>query len=200
MSVALPVLLVDDDLSLAQTISSAIQSAGLPVEHCSTGEVAIELIKAKRYSVIIVDLILPSGISGVYVVNAVRQLPGPERPTVLMITAGSPENLRGVDRQLVSAILFKPLNLPLFTQMVVTAYRHAVTRRGETGERAPRVVRTFCGNCESEIPPWVVDNSLVAKLVDPDETFVAWLDTPCSNCGTSPRAGGGRSAWMGTHS
>ena len=179
---------------------AALQAATLPVEHCSTGEVAIELLTAKRYSVLIVDLILPAGISGVYVVNAVRQLPSSDRPAVLMISDASPDKLRGVDRQLVSSLMFKPLDLALFTQMVVTAYRHTMTRRGETDETAPRVARTFCGNCGTEVVPWVADNSLVADLVDPDATFVAWLDTPCASCGTSPRAGGGRSAWSASHS
>lgn len=196
--VAYPVLLVEDDLSLAQTIVAAIQAATLPIEHCSTGEVAIELLKAKRYSVLIVDLILPAGISGVYVVNALRHLPAAERPSVMMITGAGPENLRGVDRQLVSAVMFKPLDVPFFAQMVVTAYRNAVLRRGEADETAPRIARTFCGSCGSEIPPWVADNSIVANLVDPDSTFAAWLDTPCTTCGSSPRAGGGRSAWTAT--
>jgi CheY-like chemotaxis protein len=198
--VHLPVLLVDDDLSLAQTMTSAIQAAGLPVEHCTTGEVAIELLKVKRYSVVIVDLILPSGISGVYVVNALRRRPAAERPAVLMITAGSAENLRGVDRQLVAAVLFKPLDIPLFREFVLAAHGHVAAHYVDGMEREDGAARTFCGNCQSEIPPWVADSRVVSNLVDPDETFSAWLDTPCRTCGNSPRASGGRSAWAAGHS
>lgn len=117
-------LLVDDDLSLSHAISSAIEAAGLPVEHCLTGEVAIDLVKQKKYAVVIVDLILPGGLSGIYVINALRNFPAEERPAVLMITGSSAENLRGIDRQVVQAVMFKPLDFVLFAQMVLTLYRH----------------------------------------------------------------------------
>ena len=125
---AAPVLLVDDDLSLALAICSAIESAGLPVEHCSTGEMAIDLMKMNRYSVVVVDLMLSGGMSGIYVIDAVRNFPPAERPSVLMITGASVENLRGVDRQVVQAIVFKPLDLQLFAQMVLAVYRHVGAR------------------------------------------------------------------------
>lgn len=194
-SVASPVLLVDDDLSLAQVISLAIEAAGLPVEHCSSGEMAIDLMKANSYSVVIVDLILPGGMSGIYVIDAVRNLPPAERPAVLMITGASAENLRGIDRQVVQAVIFKPLDLQLFAQMVLTLYRHVVSQKSETPQTAPRIIRTFCGTCGSEIPPWIFDRDLLPAIVNPDEAFKIWLDIPCTRCGVSPRARGGRSNW-----
>ena len=192
--VAPPVLLVDDDLSLAQAMTQAIEHHGIPVEHCTTGEVAIELTRTKQYAVLIVDLILEQGISGIYVVNAVRQMPAGERPRIIMITGKNLENLRGVDRTVVTAVMLKPLDLDLFADYVLATYRHALNLTSEAGlgVAMPAPVRTYCGNCGYEITPWVADRPLAAFSND---TFDLWMDTPCINCGTVPRLAGGRSEW-----
>ena len=187
MSFVPPVLLVDDDLSLAPALTLAIETVGLPVEHCTTAEVAIELVKARQYGCIVLDLILESGVSGLYVINAVRGLPARDRPAVVMITGATIENVRGIDRDIVKAILLKPLDLELFAQFVLATYRRSLDLRSAAGA-IPVLppVRTFCGGCGAEIPAWLGANESV---------FEEWLDTPCSKCGMAPRAGGGRSEW-----
>lgn len=181
-----PILLVDDDLSLAQTMSMAIENLGIPVEQCATGEVAIELIGKKRYAVVILDLILQSGVSGLYVVDAVRQMPQQQRPLILMVTGASLEMLRGVDPSLVTAVMLKPLDFDLFAQYVLATYRRALNLPGEAGAVAPPMlkVRTYCGECGLEIAPWV-----------PERPIEVWMDTPCINCGTVPSQSGGYSDW-----
>jgi DNA-binding response OmpR family regulator len=185
MSYVPPVLIVDDDLSLAQALTLAIETVGLPVEHCTTAETAIELIKAKRYACIVLDLILEPGLSGMYVVNAVRGVPVESRPAVVMVTGATLDNLRGIDRDIVKSILFKPVDLELFAQYVLATYRRALDLRSAAGATPMTPpVRTFCGGCGSEIPAWL---GALGSL------FEEWLDTPCSNCGMPPRVGGGRS-------
>ena len=46
----------------AMTIS--IESVGIPVERCATGAGAIDLIRQKRYAVIVIDLMLLTGLGG----------------------------------------------------------------------------------------------------------------------------------------
>ena len=182
-----PVLVVDDDLSLAQALTLAIESVGLPVEHCTSAEVAIELIKARQYGCVVLDLVLEPGQSGMYVVNAVRGLPANTSPPVIMMTGAMVDHLRSVDREIVKAILLKPLDLELFAQYVLATYRRALDLRSAAGVvPEPPPVRTFCGSCGSEIPAWIAGQ---------DNIFDRWLDTPCTNCGTTPRVAGGRSEW-----
>lgn len=189
MSYAPPVLLVDDDLSLAPALTHAIETVGLPVEHCTTAEVAIELVKMRQYGCIVLDLILEPGLSGLYVVNAVRGLPAHDRPPVVMMTGATIENVRGIDRDIVKAILLKPLDLELFAQYVLATYRRSLDLRSAAGVAPlPPPVRTFCGGCGSEIPAW---------LGQDENVFDNWLDTSCPKCGTTPRVGGGRSDWSG---
>ncbi len=128
-----PILLVEDDLSLAQTVTILLENAGVPVEHCATGEVAIELVRSKRYPAVVVDIILQSGISGLYVVSAIREMPSEERPLVLIITGASVDTLRGVDRSVVTAVMLKPFDFNLFTQYVLATYRKALNLPHETG-------------------------------------------------------------------
>ncbi len=196
-----PILLVDDDLSLAQTLTGAMESRALPVDHCASGEVAIELIAAKRYPLVIIDVILEQGVSGVYVVDAIRKIPGAQRPDVLMLSDAK-GTMRGIDHTVVTAVMLKPINFELFTDYVEATYRRAVgpvtppptvvPAHEHKGSR--RSARTFCGACGNEIMPWLSQIPAVAlSVLDTDDTFDAWLDMPCQTCGKAPRVVGGRS-------
>ena len=189
-----PILLVDDDIALAQAMALAIENVGIPVERCTTGETAIEWIRQKRYAVVVLDLILEEGVSGLYVVDAIRELSPEQRPMILMTTGANLENLRGVDRTMVAAVMLKPVDFELFAEYVLATYRRAVHTTSELGV-TPALspsVRTYCGECGAEITPWIFDPPHPAEGSD---MFQLWLDTPCSRCGTSPRLGGGRSQW-----
>ncbi len=191
-----PILLVEDDLSLAQTVTILLENLGVPVEHCATGEVAIELVRSKRYPVVVVDIILQSGISGLYVVSAIREMPSKERPLVLIITGASLETLRGVDPSVVTSVMLKPFDFNLFTQYVLATYRKALNLPHETAlivPSEPKRVRTFCGSCGAEITPWIAERPLLTRVAD--DTLQIWMETPCRNCGSPPLVAGGRTEW-----
>jgi len=126
-----PILLVEDDLSLAQTMASELESVGVPVEHCPTGELAIELLQQRRYPVIVLELALSlsGGVSGGYVVKAAKKIPRAERPAIVLIASGS-ATLRGVDRSVVTSMLFKPLDFALFTEYILATYRRVLSACG----------------------------------------------------------------------
>ncbi len=189
-----PILLIDDDLSLAQALMLVLENLGLEVEHCATGEVAIDLLRQKRYAVAVVDVILTAGISGIYVVNAIREMPVEKRPVVLMLTGANIESLRGVDRTLVTAVMLKPVDFELFGQYVLATYRKALGVPAEAAivQNKPRV-RSFCGRCGAEITPWIPQRPLLPQISD--DTFAIWAGTPCRSCGVTPREAGGRTEW-----
>jgi DNA-binding response OmpR family regulator len=196
MSVALPILLVEDDLSLGQALSMLLENHGLQVERCATGEVAIELVRSKRYAVVVIDIILQTGVSGLYVVNAIRELPSAKRPQVMMITGASLEVLRGVDRSVVSAVMLKPVDFDLFSEYVLAMYRKALNLPSEAGLMVTpqeERVRTFCGNCGSEVTPWIAERQMLPRVND--DTLQIWMGMPCPACGSVPVATGGRTEW-----
>jgi ActR/RegA family two-component response regulator len=192
--VAPPILLVDDDIALAQAMALTIENVGIPVEQCTSGETAIQWIREKRYAVVVLDLILGEGVSGLYVVDAIRDLKPEQRPLILMTTGANLETLRGVDRTIVTAVILKPVDFGLFADYVLATYRRAIHATSEVAA-APALtpaITTYCGDCGAEITPWIFDPPHPASRSD---TFELWLDTPCSRCGTSPRLAGGRSEW-----
>jgi len=121
----LPVLLVDDDVALAEALSAQLESAGMSVDRCHSANIAVELLGQKRYGLVIVDLLLLDGASGVYVIDAVHAIANDTKPPVLIITACNVENLRSLDRCSVKAILLKPLDFDLFRAYVLATYRDA---------------------------------------------------------------------------
>lgn len=103
-------LVVEDDVSLARLLCSALERAGVET-HCETSaEMAIVALAHAGYDCAIIDIVLP-GSSGIYVADAIRQLPAPERPQVIFVTAGDASALKVLDRSVVKAVLFKPLNV-----------------------------------------------------------------------------------------
>ncbi len=79
-------LLVEDEASLALTLSDRLRAEGYDVEVCGTGESALELLENRPVDLVILDLMLP-GIDGLEVCRELRQR-GLQLP-VLMLTAKS---------------------------------------------------------------------------------------------------------------
>ena len=118
----LPILVVEDDLSLSEALAAKLDAPDRPVDRCQTAEVAVELLGAKRYGLVVLDLMLLDGASGIYVIDFLRGLPEASRPPVLMITACNVDNLRSIDRCLVKAIMLKPLDFELFRAFALSTY------------------------------------------------------------------------------
>ena len=57
-------LLVEDEASLALTLSDRLRAEGYEVEVCGNGESALELLKERPLDLVILDLTMP-GISGI---------------------------------------------------------------------------------------------------------------------------------------
>lgn len=64
-------LIVEDDVALARGVTKAFRDQGLAVDHVSTGEDALQVIRCEPYSVVILDLGLPD-MDGLEVLRAVR--------------------------------------------------------------------------------------------------------------------------------
>src|SRR5713101_10047731 len=102
------VLLVDDDSSLCNLISLALERLGLEVACTDSSVDAILKLQRRRYSVLLLDIML-NGSSGLYVVDALKDIPTYDRPRVVVITGATGNILSTVDRSVVKAVFFKPL-------------------------------------------------------------------------------------------
>lgn len=78
------VLIVEDELRLAENLSAALREAGLAVDHAADGLAGEEFARQDIYDAIILDLMLP-GKSGLALLRALRQRR--KRTPVLILTA-----------------------------------------------------------------------------------------------------------------
>ena len=91
------ILLVEDDHGAAAFIRTLLEQAGHEVERAATGAESLDLLGRSDYGAIVLDLMLPGGMSGFDVATAVRDA-GNQIP-VLMLTALEQEEdiVRGLD-------------------------------------------------------------------------------------------------------
>jgi DNA-binding response OmpR family regulator len=102
-------LVVEDDEAIRALYVAAFRLRGFLVDEAEFAHVAIDRLSERAYDVLVVDLMLPIE-SGVYVVDKVRTLP-PPRPEIIIITGADSSAVKAIDRSLVRAILFKPVNV-----------------------------------------------------------------------------------------
>jgi CheY-like chemotaxis protein len=69
------VLIVEDDADLARVLTTSLQRQGIPTQHVSTGQAAIDVCRRARPALLVLDLALPD-IDGFAVVDTLRREPG----------------------------------------------------------------------------------------------------------------------------
>lgn len=66
-----PILIVDDEAIVRDSIGDWLRTVGYQVESAETGEEALEMVEKKEYSILILDVRLP-GKSGIQVLQEVK--------------------------------------------------------------------------------------------------------------------------------
>lgn len=106
------ILLVDDDAAYRELIFEFLTDAGYDVTACDNGKDAIDLLKKRRFQILLTDIILPWQ-TGNEVIQAAAALPSPPR-IVAMSGGGRAENMAFLDiakRQGADGALRKPFDL-----------------------------------------------------------------------------------------
>ncbi len=130
------ILLVEDEINLARGICFNLEQEGYKVSHVESGEESLERLKYDRFSLIILDVMLP-GMDGFAVCRQIRQLDA--RVPVLILTA------RGDDGDRITGLssgaddyLTKPFNLGEFLLRVSGMLRRSAWYRPEPVEESYR--------------------------------------------------------------
>jgi len=82
------ILVVEDDQDIADLITLNLEEIGLKVEHCLSGEIALEKLANNQYDLVMLDVMLP-GMSGLDVCRQLREQK-PEQ-VILMVTSRNSE-------------------------------------------------------------------------------------------------------------
>ena len=161
-------LVVEDDLGIAEPLVRALTREDLDVDHVGSGEAALERVEAVSYALVVLDIGLP-GIDGVEVCRRLREVD--PACAVLMLTARSSEldEVIGLDAG-ADDYVTKPFSLAVLMARVRALLRRdaAAAEVGGTIEAAGvRVDRTshraWRGERELELSPKQFD--LLALLV-----------------------------------
>ncbi len=111
LNVMSKILLVDDDIDLAELVKTKLVSEGYEVVTINTGEGAFELAKKIKPEIAILDIMLP-GVNGYQICRSLRKDPELYKMAILSLTAlgEEPEILHALD-QGADDYLVKPFKL-----------------------------------------------------------------------------------------
>lgn len=123
-------LLVEDDVPLAQALAQGLREQGYAVDHAEDGQSALDLVELEPYDLVVLDWMLP-GLDGVEVCRRMRAR-GSQVP-VLMLTARDAvsDRVEGLDSG-ADDYLVKP-----FALQELLARLRALLRRREDASKDP---------------------------------------------------------------
>ena len=104
------ILVIDDEQRIAAFVSRALRAHGLPSETVCSGEAAIAAIRGGRFSLVILDLMMPR-VDGVDVLRAAHDLERPPRVIVLSAMGDVATKVRCLELG-ASDFIAKPFALP----------------------------------------------------------------------------------------
>lgn len=67
------VLLVDDNAEFVETLAERLEIRGLETEAVTSGEAALEKVKAKRFDAVVLDIRMP-GLDGIETLKCIKEL------------------------------------------------------------------------------------------------------------------------------
>lgn len=109
------ILIVDDDDPIRALLMTVLRRRGFVADCARNGVEALELLAACRYSLVVLDLMMPR-MNGYEVLDHVSAMPRASRPPVLVITAGL--GLRPFDPGFVLGVIQKPFDIELLVATV----------------------------------------------------------------------------------
>jgi DNA-binding response OmpR family regulator len=109
------VLVVEDDEAIALLIHTLLTRNGIAIDAAADGLCAIERLGAKRYSAVVLDLMIP-GLSGLDVIDYVKAN-GITTP-IAVVSAVSQRAMPKLDPSVVKAVVAKPFDVDKFVEVV----------------------------------------------------------------------------------
>ena len=127
------ILIAEDDISIRTLEQRILEAAGYEVDCVDNGDAAIELLKTRRYCVVVADVMMP-GMDGFDLTKAIRQMFDKRLP-VLLVTA-VPDALKTAhDNQ---AHPLSVLQKPFAPQALITAVNLLASQNTRNAPSPPK--------------------------------------------------------------
>jgi two-component system, OmpR family, response regulator VanR len=129
------VLVVDDEPAIRALVAKIVERAGYRADLARDGADAIDKLERQRYSVLIVDLMMPI-MDGYGVVEWVKQNADP-KPAIIVVSAGDSAALRRLDGSVVHSVIRKPFDVDVLSDLISAA---AKISNGEEQQQGAEVI------------------------------------------------------------
>ena len=127
------ILVVDDDDAIRALLLTILRRRGMKIDTARTGLEAVQRITTCRYSLILLDLMMPH-MTGYEVLDRLEEMPQEQRPFVLVLTAGGEP--RSLNPAIVAGTVRKPFDIEMLIDSVVACLA-MLTTRGQEEECPP---------------------------------------------------------------
>ena len=136
-----PVLVVDDDDGIRELVGFALRRAGFDVIEASNGQAALDLVRTVPVGMMVLDMGMP-GMSGTYVVQALRAQPETATLPVLLMT-GSGDEMSVIEGLAAGAddFLLKPVRLDELVARINAHLRRDMAWSQVIEERTAQIAR-----------------------------------------------------------
>lgn len=135
------VLVVEDDVSLGMLLSYLLGHEGYDVEICHDGDEAVERLDGAPADVVLVDVMLPTDITGLDVLRELRQRPGwAEVPAIVVSALSDDEHQWEGWAAGASSYVTKPFESDHLLDVLREQLDVAALRRGLVRERIAETI------------------------------------------------------------
>ena len=109
-------LLVEDDAGIRRLVERLLQRRNIEVDSATDGQTAIDKLRSGRYSVLILDLMVPK-VNGFEIIEFIKRekLDVP----VAVVSAVSQQALTRLDLDIVKVVIPKPFDVEEFTRAIL---------------------------------------------------------------------------------
>ncbi len=110
-------LVVEDDPAIRRLVEKLLTRSRIRIDSASDGRTAIDKLRTDRYSVLVLDLMVPE-LNGFEVIDVIKreQLGVP----VAVVSAVSQQALTKLDLDVVKLVISKPFDVDEFTKAILT--------------------------------------------------------------------------------
>lgn len=120
------VLVVDDDTAIRELLARIATREGFAVDTARDGFEALEMLAAKSYTLVVVDLMMPR-VSGYELVQRISTLE--PRPFVIVTTALTNGDVATLDDSMVRRVIRKPFDIHAVAETLIETAKQIAAER-----------------------------------------------------------------------
>lgn len=157
MSAARRILIVDDEIELAEIIKETFQEEGILADSCASGREALEALGKHKYDAVLTDIKMPK-MDGLHLLNEIKSKP--DSPAVVLMSAYETLAIEELHHQGASALISKPFSSRDALRLVSRAAIPASDRWNSTNEFSPTKSEMFLGLKFNSIEHAILEGSI----------------------------------------